>query len=86
MAPAFEFERLHVQGGHRVDVRVLEHTGLEHRVAAAVLHRSNPFLIGLEEQLHATLQLRLMILQDLRRAKQHSGVRVMAARMHVVIR
>ncbi len=70
--------RIDVQHRHRVDVRIVEHAGRDHRFGAA-----RAFFRRLKEQHDVAVQRRAARTQFARRAEQHRGVRVVTAGVHL---
>ena len=68
-----------VHGEGRVHMGGLQDAVLQHGLAAGKAQGVGALLVRLEHQLHAAVQLALVLLQQLRRAQQHGGVQVVAA-------
>ena len=67
-----------MQHRDRVDVRIVERAGLDHRLGAA-----RTFFRRLKEQHDVAVQTSRAGCEFARRAEQHRGVRVVTARVHL---
>src|ERR1700680_2672394 len=72
-------QRQHVDHDRGIDMRRLEHTGLDHRQGPA-----RTFLSRLKDELYVALDLASFRRKRNRRSKQHCSMRIVAARVHHV--